>query len=77
MATDSKYVITEFDAVTNQSIVRPMTVEEQRNHETVMADVEKHKERVAEKESATQSGRTKLVALGLTDDEISALLGGM
>jgi len=72
MDTDSKYVITEFDAVTNQSIVRPMTVEEQSNHEIVMADVEKHKEGVAAKAVVKQAVLDKL---GLTSDEVTALFG--
>jgi hypothetical protein len=72
MATHSKYDITEFDAVTNQSIVRPMTDEEQSNHEIVMADVERQKELVAEKATAKQAVLDKL---GLTADEVTALLG--
>jgi len=39
------------------------------------AEHEAQAQAAADKAAATASGRTKLAALGLTDDEINALLG--
>jgi len=58
---------------------REMTADEYAEWQALWADVEAQAaadEQAAEdKAAAAASGRTKLAALGLTDDEINALLG--
>ena len=65
----------EHDAKTDNSIVRELTVAEKEQREV---DVAKAAQRISEQQAliaAAKSARAKLAALGLTDDEINALLG--
>ena len=59
---------------------RPMTAEETAAHETAMqqaaADDARIEAQRAAQEAAKESARAKLAALGLTDAEVAALLGG-
>jgi len=56
-------------------LVRDATADEAARIEQAHADAEAQAQALAEKAAAAASGRTKLAALGLTDDEINALLG--
>lgn len=54
---------------------REMTADEQAEWQALSADVEAQAQAVAQQASAAASGRAKLRALGLTNNEINALLG--
>jgi len=55
--------------------VRDATPAEVAAIEAAQADAEAQAQAAADKAAAAASGRAKLAALGLTDDEINALLG--
>jgi hypothetical protein len=55
--------------------VRDMTAEEVANYKQVQRDSESVIATIDAKAAALASARTKLAALGLTDDEVAALLG--
>jgi hypothetical protein len=65
--------------INDNGIDREMTTEEEKAHiETTLLAANEDKARIAAVEAvaaAKQSARTKLAALGLTDAEISALVG--
>jgi hypothetical protein len=64
-----------FDAITGESIERPLTEEEIVYSEAMQADEEaREAERIA-KEEAKANGMAKLIALGLTEEEAGALIG--
>jgi len=56
-------------------VVRDATPDEAARIDAIRADAEAQAQAAADKAAAAASGRTKLAALGLTDDEINALLG--
>ena len=56
-------------------LVRDATPDEAARIEQAHADAEARAQAAANAANAKASGRTKLAALGLTDDEINALLG--
>jgi hypothetical protein len=71
MATQTANIIGEADAITGENVTRPMTTEE-------IAQLEADKSQRAEQEVAVKN-RKKLkeaviAKLGLTDEELSALL---
>ena len=77
MATETPMVV-EIDCTTGESITRAMTAEEVENNKAMQAEAEK---RQAEEEAAAKadaeakaSALTKLTALGLTVDEVKAIL---
>jgi hypothetical protein len=72
MATDNKL---EFDAATNQSVVRELTEAEQTQRAKDIAKANDLRDSIQSELSAKQSARTKLAALGLTEAEIKALVG--
>jgi len=55
--------------------VRDATPDEAARIDALQDDAEAQAQAAADKAAAAASGRTKLAALGLTDDEINALLG--
>jgi len=55
--------------------VRNMTAAEKANHDAVVAEQDELTQRMLDDAAAAASGRAKFAALGLTDDEIKALLG--
>lgn len=57
------------------SFDRAYTQEELAQHERQEADQRARAKKEAERESARVSARAKLAAVGLTDEEISALVG--
>jgi len=56
-------------------IEREMTADEYAEWQALCDDVEAQAQAAADAAAAAASGRAKLAALGLTDDEINALLG--
>jgi len=62
------------DALTGEVVDRPMTDDEQARHDQNIADAETRAQAAAHAAAAKNSGRAKLKALGLTDDEIAALI---
>jgi len=56
-------------------IEREMTADEYAEWQALCDDVEAQAQATADPAAAAASGRAKLAALGLTDDEINALLG--
>ena len=79
MATETEVpMVVEIDCTTGESITRAMTTEEQEAHATMV--VESAKQRAEEEPAAKAdadakaSALTKLTALGLTVDEVKAIL---
>ena len=66
--------IMEHDAITGETIERPMTSAELAQKELDNAAAQAEAGTVDAQEAARESGRAKLKALGLTDDEIAALI---
>lgn len=60
---------------TGESIVRNATIGEEELFDAVRQEQQSHRDRATEQAVAAASARAKLAALGLTDDEINALLG--
>jgi len=58
-------------------VERPMTEEELAVHAQTIADVEREIEAQAVAVAAKESAKAKLAALGLTDEEINAIIGGV
>ena len=65
--------------INDNGVDRDMTTAEQATYEVAAAAAAAQQAAIeqaeADKAAAAASGRTKLAALGLTDDEINALLG--
>jgi len=61
--------------INDNGIERDMTLDEIANYEAVIATAEADNAAIQAKAQARASARTKLAALGLTDDEIAALVG--
>ena len=79
MATETDVpMVVEIDCTTGESITRAMTKEEQEAHATMQVESEKRRveEAAAAKAEAEAkaSALTKLTALGLTVDEVKAIL---
>lgn len=66
--------ITVHDCATGETIVREMTEDELARRDQIISDEQAAEQSAAQKEMAKQSGRAKLAALGLTNDEINALM---
>jgi hypothetical protein len=66
--------ITVHDCATGETIVREMTDDEMARHDQIVADQQTAEQAAAEKQAAKESARAKLAALGLTDDEVAALI---
>jgi len=54
-----------------------MTEEEKANYDAVVAKQQALNQELADIAAAATSGRAKLAALGLTEAEVNALLGGV
>jgi len=63
------------DAITGESYERPLTEEEIANREIMQAESEARQAEQDAKAAARVSALEKLSALGLTEDEVGALLG--
>lgn len=78
MAEETKYVV-EVDCTTGESITRAMTKEELAAHAKMAEENGKRMAEEAEaakaKEEAKASALTKLTALGLSVDEVKAIIG--
>jgi hypothetical protein len=66
--------ITVHDAATGEIIVREMTDDELAHQTQIIADQQAAEEAKAAQQAAKESARAKLAALGLTDDEVAALI---
>ena len=70
-------LITEVNCETGEVIERPRTVEEQAQIDFVIAETQAELQAKADAEAAKEAVATKLIALGLTADDLKALgLGG-
>jgi len=58
-------------------VERPMTEEELAMYAQTIADVEREIEAQAAAVAAKESAKAKLAAIGLTDEEINAIIGGV
>lgn len=78
MAEETKYVV-EVDCTTGESITRAMTKEELAAHakmaEQAAEQRAKEEAEAKAKEEAKASALTKLTALGLSVDEVKAIIG--
>ena len=63
------------DAITGESYERPLTAEEIADREVMQAEAEVRQAEQDAKAAARVSALEKLSALGLTEDEVGALLG--
>lgn len=63
------------DAITGESYERPLTAEEIADREVMQAESEARQAEQDAKAAARVSALEKLSALGLTEDEVGALLG--
>jgi hypothetical protein len=61
--------------VSENGEARDATAEEAERIELIQADAQRLEAEAQARETARQSARTKLAALGLTETEISALIG--
>lgn len=68
----TKPTIKEVNAETGHEIIRDMTAAEIKQLEIDKAAVAAEQAAIAEKEALRQSRRAKLLALGLTEDELDA-----
>jgi hypothetical protein len=62
-----------FDAVTGESVTRPLTENEISEREVMQAELEAQQAEADAKVAARESALAKLAALGLTADEVAAL----
>lgn len=67
--------IIEANCETGEIIERDMTSEEQELHDKMLLSINDSEEQAAESENLRLSAFNKLKALGLTDEEISAIIG--
>ena len=67
--------ITIHDISTDTTIVRDFTNEEMIQHEKDKVEMDELKQKVIDDQAARISAQAKLAALGLTPEEISALVG--
>ena len=63
----------DFDALTGETIERPLTAEEIADLEAMASDFAEREAKAKAKADARESALAKLAALGLTQDEINAL----
>ena len=63
----------EIDALTSQVVERDMNEEELANHQILVLESNTIEQKIEDKKLARQSALAKLAALGLTEEEISAL----
>jgi hypothetical protein len=69
--------IIEANCETGEVVERDMTEEEQQLHEVMLLDMANAEQKSIEVEDLKVSAFNKLKALGLTDQEISAILGSV
>lgn len=67
--------IIEANCETGEILERDMTAEEQELHDSMLADGEQFEQAIAEEQANKTSALAKLQALGLTEEEVKALLG--
>jgi hypothetical protein len=67
--------ITEVNCETGEIIEREMTAEEKALHDSMRADGEQFEQTISEEAANKASALAKLQALGLTEQEVKALLG--
>lgn len=67
--------IVEVNCETGEVLERSMTTKEEKLHDSMRADSEQFIQAVAEEQANKASALAKLQALGLTEDEVKALLG--
>jgi len=67
--------------INDNGINRPMTADEVAAWEQIQVDVQlaetEKAAQIAAKESAKESAKAKLAALGLTEEEVNAIIGGV
>jgi hypothetical protein len=63
------------DAITGESYERPLTAEEIADREVMQAEAEAQQAEQDAKVASRLSAIEKLAALGLTEDEVGALIG--
>ena len=57
--------------------VRDMTAEEKANYDAVIVEQNDVTQRILDKAAAKESAKAKLAALGLTEEEVNAIIGGV
>jgi len=79
MSEQDRPIMCMFDVATGLQTERPFTDEEWDNHKADMAESvilqAAHEKEQAQLEAEKSAGQEKLKALGLTDEEIAALVG--
>jgi len=57
--------------------VRDMTADEQANYDAVLVEQTDITQTIIDKAAAKESAKAKLAALGLTEEEVNAIIGGV
>lgn len=66
--------VLEHDATTGETIIRVATADEIAQREADIAAAQAQVDTLAAQQAAKEAARAKLAALGLTDDEVAALI---
>ena len=69
------YTIKEYNCESGKTTERDMTADEIKDYDKMAADVKIKKQAEADKAAAKASAQAKLAALGLTEDEVTAIIG--
>lgn len=72
----TKPIVTIYDIDSENPVVREMTDQEYAQYQIDQENSEQFHNELAARQIARQSAISKLAALGLTESEISALIGG-
>jgi len=67
--------IIKADCSTGDIEIREMNTDEQRLHDSMIADSLEFEKKLVQEQSNKESALAKLQALGLTEEEVKALLG--
>jgi DNA-binding NarL/FixJ family response regulator len=73
MANQELLVIQSYDALSGESVTRPLTADELAQRELDIAEAQARQAEQEAKATARESALAKLAALGLTADEVAAL----
>jgi hypothetical protein len=63
--------------INDNGVSRPMTAEEEIEHNARVADLPDMVAQLNALNAAKESAKAKLAALGLTEDEVNAIIGGI
>jgi hypothetical protein len=68
---------TFYDASTDKTVYRPLTEEELVQHNFIVSQIQEEQNLLDKKIADAKSAKEKLAKLGLTENEINAIIGGI